>query len=539
MHIFVRWEALCSALLLCLFPLASWAAVEEAPGRALARQTVKDDDVKWITADHSKFPILKQQFDSPEAVTKACLSCHNEAAEQIHKTIHWTWKDPADPTGDTGKGGVSVNNFCIAVGSNEPRCTSCHIGYGWKDKNFDFTSAEKVDCLVCHEQTGTYEKFPTKAGYPVTNATMFGGKTEFLPPDYNKVAQSVARPGRDNCGTCHFYGGGGDGVKHGDLDSSMTMPNKQLDVHMGTDGQNFHCTRCHTTDAHNIAGRIYATPASEDRKSLLEDDLTPKIMCESCHGAEPHKTNQKANDHTDKVSCQACHIPTYARINPTKMYWDWSTAGDKKREVKKDEFGKPDYDPKKGDFVWGKNEVPRYEWFNGSIRGTTAKDVVDPSKPVRVSWPIGDVNDPKSRIFPFKVHAGKTPYDKVNKTMVIPKLFGPKGSGAYWAEYDWDKAISAGQSYNDLPYSGEYDFVETEYVFPITHMVAPKDQAVACVECHAKGGRLDHLEGFYMPGRDSVQILNMGGWALVAASLLGVALHGLGRFFSSVGRRRG
>jgi hypothetical protein len=59
------------------------------------------------------------------------------------------------------------------------------------------------------------------------------------------------------------------------------------------------------------------------------------------------------------------------------------------------------------------------------------------------------------------------------------------------------------------------------------------------VECHAKGGRLDHLEGFYMPGRDSVQILNMGGWALVAASLLGVALHGLGRFFSSVGRRRG
>jgi hypothetical protein len=94
-----------------------------------------------------------------------------------------------------------------------------------------------VDCLVCHEQTGTYKKFPTMAGYPVTNATMFEGKTEFLPPDYNAVAQSVGRPGRTNCGTCHFYGGGGDAVKHGDLDSSMAMPNKQLDVHMGTDGR--------------------------------------------------------------------------------------------------------------------------------------------------------------------------------------------------------------------------------------------------------------------------------------------------------------
>jgi hypothetical protein len=41
-----------------------------------------------------------------------------------------------------------------------------------------------------------------------------------------------------------------------------------------------------------------------------------------------------------------------------------------------------------------------------------------------------------------------------------------------------------------------------------------------------------------MPGRDSVRLLDMGGWALVAASLLGVILHGLGRFLSSVGRRR-
>ena len=527
-------------LLAWLWPMAAAAATEEAeaPGRALARQTVKADAHRWITTDHSQHPILKQEFARPEDVTKACLSCHNQAASQIHKTIHWTWKDPADPSGATGKGGLTVNNFCIALGSNEARCTSCHVGYGWKNKDFDFTKAESVDCLVCHDQTGTYKKFPTMAGFPVTNATMFEGKTEFLPPDYNKIAQSVSRPGRTNCGTCHFYGGGGDAVKHGDLDSSMAMPNKQLDVHMGTDGQNFTCSRCHSTDAHQIAGRIYSTPAAVERKTLLQDDLASKITCESCHSAAPHKTNQKANDHTDKVACQSCHIPTYARVQPTKMNWDWSVAGDKKREPKKDANGKTDYDPKKGSFVWEKNVRPHYEWFNGSIKGTTAKDVIDPTSTVRLSWPVGDPSDPKSRIFPIKVHTGKTPYDKVHKTMVIPKLFGPKDSGAYWADFDWDKAIEVGQAYNGLPYSGEFDFVDTEYVFPITHMVAPKDQSVTCVECHAKAGRLDHLGGFYMPGRDSVRLLDMGGWAMVAASALGVALHGLGRFLSGLGRKK-
>lgn len=527
-------------LLVWLWPVAAMTATEktEAPGRTLARQTIKSDTSKWITTDHSQHPILKQEFSRPEDVTRACLSCHNQAAEQIHKTIHWTWRDPADPTGETGKAGLSVNNFCIAVGSNEPRCTSCHAGYGWKNKEFDFSKAESVDCLVCHEQTRTYKKFPTMSGYPVTNATMFEGKTEFLPPDYAKVAQSVARPTRNNCGTCHFYGGGGDAVKHGDLDSSMAMPNKQLDVHMGVDGQNFSCSRCHTTEAHQIAGRIYATPASRERKSLLEDDLTSKITCESCHSATPHKTNQKANDHTDKVACQSCHIPTYARVHATKMHWDWSQAGDKNREITKDAYGKPEYDPKKGVFVWGKDMVPRYEWFNGSIKGTTAKDVIGPTQPVRLSWPVGGPDDSDSRIFPFKVHTGKTPYDKVQKTMVIPKLFGPKGSGAFWADMDWNKAIEIGQTYNGLTYSGEFAFVDTEYVFPITHMVAPKEQSLACVDCHAKDGRLAHLEGFYMPGRDSASLLDIGGWSMVVASLLGVTFHGLGRFLSNTRRRK-
>jgi octaheme c-type cytochrome (tetrathionate reductase family) len=514
----------------------------EAPGRTLAIQATKAKQI-WITADHTKHEILQQQFSSGPDVTRACLSCHELAAGQFHKTIHWTWLDPnVDKSLRVGKAGLSMNNFCVNINGNEPRCTSCHAGYGWKDKTYDFTNPYNVDCLVCHEQTGTYKKFPTGSGHPVQKTTVFKGNNKtYHPPDWNKVAQSVGRPARKNCGTCHFYGGGGDGVKHGDLDSSLMKPNKTLDVHMGVDGQDFDCVRCHTTTLHQISGRIYGTPAATSRKSLIEDDLTPKIMCESCHSSTPHKPGVKANDHTDKVACQSCHIPEFARINPTKMWWDWSKAGEKKNGkpfVQKGPLGKPAYHTKKGEFRWAKNVRPEYYWFDGSIINLAATDVIDPSRPVKVSWPQGHMDDPSSRIFPFKVHRGKQPYDKIHKTLLIPKLFGKKGSGAYWAEYDWKKSVAAGMQYAGLSFSGEHDFVETSYVFPTTHMVAPKEDALACSECHTrKESRLAGLTGFYMPGRDRSKIIDLGGWLVVFGSIGGVSLHGLGRLFSRNGRR--
>jgi hypothetical protein len=75
--------------------------------------------------------------------------------------------------------------------------------------------------------------------------------------------------------------------------------------------------------------------------------------------------------------------------------------------------------------------------------------------------------------------------------------------------------------------------VETTYVFPITHMVAPKDDVVACTECHTgKDSRLANLEGFYMPGRDSFKWLDLFGWMAVLGGLAGVVLHGFGRLFT-------
>ena len=62
------------------------------------------------TADHGDFDILYQEFKTGPEVTKACLTCHNEAASQVHKSIHWTWEGKKGEQKELGKSQV-INNF--------------------------------------------------------------------------------------------------------------------------------------------------------------------------------------------------------------------------------------------------------------------------------------------------------------------------------------------------------------------------------------------------------------------------------------------
>lgn len=523
----ILWMA---AFGLALLPLSAFGA---ALSEAMPLETIPQNTVSagrdWTTTDHSRLKPLQGDFHSGEDITNACLSCHSEAASQFHKTLHWTWIDPASKEGTpAGKAGYSINNFCISTnGMKDKKCSSCHPG--WKAKE------DGVNCLVCHGR----EKFNWQEAF--ADLEYFSSEDDEESRNFagevlstiRTAAQNVGRPERRNCGGCHFMGGGGDGVKHGDLDTSLNQPNKALDVHMDADGQNFQCTRCHTTVQHRIAGRIYSTPAVNERKSLVQDDLTTKITCESCHTATPHEPGHKANDHTDKVACQSCHIPTFARVKPTKIWWDWSKAGklkDGKPFTEEGPLGKETYMSIKGEMKWAADVRPEYFWFNGSIETLTAKDKIDPNQVVKVAWPKGDADDPDSRIFPFKIHHGNTPYDIRNNTMLTPLLSGENG---FWTTFDWQKSFQLGADYLNLPYSGEYGFTSTSYVFPITHMVAPKENVVACNECHVrKEGRLASLSGFYMPGRDRADAVNFLGWIVVVGSLIGVALHGSGRILA-------
>lgn len=437
--------------------------------------------------DHSR--LIEGKLESGPSVTLACLKCHPNAAHEVMQTSHWTWagekvKVPghAEPV-RIGKLNL-VNNFCIHAGPNIGQCSSCHAGYGWHDNSFDFTSEkaqENVDCLVCHEQTGTYVKGP--GGYPEKDVNLL------------EVARSVARPTRRNCGDCHFKGGGGDAVKHGDLDGSMYYPKDRIDVHMGKEG--LACVDCHRTHEHKIAGR----GMSVSTESVLQ------VRCTDCHNPRPHG-DDRLDAHTQAVACQTCHIPRMAIDAPTKMYWDWSEAGQDGRKDNPHEYLKI-----KGSFKYAQNLRPEYAWYNGHAYRYLTGDRIDPSKVVLINKPLGGPEDPEAKIWPFKVHRGKQIYDKAYRYLLTPRTWGP---GGYWTEFNWDKACRLGVEATGLKYSGEYGFVETAMYWPLSHMVQSKEKALQCADCHAERGVLDWralgYEGdpAFRGGRHRMELLRSG-----------------------------
>ncbi len=484
---------------------------------------------KTPVTDHSKFPALQKEFHSPSEVTEACLECHNGRGAEIMKTEHWRWlkKDTVPGRGvmDLGKRNI-LNNFCIGVNSNEKLCSMCHAGYGYGDKNFDFHDPNNIDCLVCHDNTGTYKKSKpgtgsmTGSGYPQPSV------------DLGKVARNVGYPHKNNCGACHFTGGGGNNVKHGDLENALNHCTRETDVHMAADGKNMDCTACHKTKDHQVKGQLYMVSSSNSNRAT----------CVECHTDRPHKS-KLLNDHYELVACQTCHIPTYAKEAPTKIYWDWSTAGKLKNGkpyTEESEDKLHEYSSKHGDAVFGKDLEPEYVWFNGTAGHHLIEDKID-TVPLDLNTLYGSYKDnlhpqvPRdvSRIWPVKIMRGKQIYDTVNKTLIQPKLVGKKGSGAFWADFNWQASAKAGMAYMELPYSGHYGFVETRSYWPINHMVSPASEALQCADCHSSHGRLVHLTGFYLPGRDHHRITDMVGLILILLAFAGAMAHGTLRVLSN------
>jgi octaheme c-type cytochrome (tetrathionate reductase family) len=492
-------------------------------------------ETKHSTADHGKFTQLQKSFKTGEEVTEACLSCHTEAARQVMATKHWTWDFKQVHTGQRlGKKNV-LNPFCIGTRSNEAFCTTCHVGYGWKDDTFDFKSERNVDCLVCHDTTGTYKKIDGLAGHPAYQRMEFPAKSgKFIEPvDLISVASHVGKTRRENCGACHYKGGGGDGVKHGDLDSSLNQPDKELDVHMDKNGLNFTCATCHQTDGHNVAGSRYAPTAADPHAAIMrgkQGERNP-ATCQACHGDKPHKQSvAKLNDHTRSVACQTCHIPQFARGGvPTKMSWNYATAGRLDAAGKPiktlDAHGHVIYDSRKGDFVLAENVVPEYRWFDGTVTYTLQSDRIDPSRTVSINTFHGKPGAPDARIWPIKLFHGNQPYDKVYRTLLLPHTAIPDDT-AYWYNFDWNKSLRAGAEASGKPFSGQWGFVQTEMSWPITHMVAPKEKALNCVECHSRQGRLQNISGIYIPGRDRSEWLDLAGYSIAGLAFLGVLGHG-------------
>jgi octaheme c-type cytochrome (tetrathionate reductase family) len=497
-----------------------------------SEESVKVKADKALTADHRRFPELQKKFITGVEVTRACVGCHNLAAEQFKKTMHWTWNSPENK--QLGKGAHSMNNYCISTNNmNDPACLNCHTA--WDAKGVD----GEVNCLVCHSRKlmNWAEAFSDIEGLEADpgdeESLMYAEEIR------SELTQSISLVGptqKENCGKCHFKGGGGEAVKHGDLDSTLLKATRSLDVHMAAEGPDFTCSRCHTTREHHISGRMYETPAVQKQLSLIEDDTASKIACVACHTNAPHRQS-RLNNHTRTVSCQACHIPDVAREEPTMVAWDWSTAGKTKDGMpysEESEFGHHFYAYKsiKGSFQWKKNLKPEYHWYNGSMEQMTFDDEIDPTGVVRVNHPKGLVDDGVSKIHPFKTMRSVLPYDSGQNRLVAPLLSTDEG---YWKTLDWPSAIAKGMELQGMTFSGKMGFVSTEFSYSLNHMIAPKEAAVSCQECHEEKGRMAGIGGLYIPGRDKNPLVDGVGMAAVGGAMFMVAIHSLLRF---VGKKR-
>jgi len=124
--------ACCVLAIAGVFFAPGFAAIEDSPTQPLAeaKSEVEDRSIQ-TTVDHSKLEPLKQEFGSGPEVTRACISCHTEAARQFQQTIHWTWICPAaGPESGLGKAGTVINNFCINVHPTSPGVRRAMPGTG-------------------------------------------------------------------------------------------------------------------------------------------------------------------------------------------------------------------------------------------------------------------------------------------------------------------------------------------------------------------------------------------------------------------------
>lgn len=467
--------------------------------------TVTITDSKGVSGTSSTtFKVLHPVPDHSTLIgvyegTKTCITsaCHATQAEHVFNSVHYQWQ------GDTSKaielagtktsklGGI--NNFCIQPDNNwltifnkldgtkgPGGCATCHAGLGLKPSaTSSQAQLENIDCLICHS--------PTYKRIVAQNAD---GTFKMVPDpsiDIQAAAKNIVRPGKAECMRCHAGSGGGDNYKRGDLESTLSSCNKNYDVHMGTDGQNFKCVDCHRTLNHKIAGRGVDTRATET-------DYT--MMCESCHTFIPHRsynTNYVDLDrHTDRVYCTTCHSPTYARTKATDMHRDWSHM-----EV---DTAKQLYDPH---LTMQSNVLPTFAWYNTFSHFYKFKDPValDSRGVQKINWPDGgfidDPNKPMARIYPFKIHTALQPKNNAAGN-AFDNILLPLRNKIAFETGDVDAAITGGASTYGITYNG-HTFQKTEQYMGIFHGVGPKSTALSCSNqpCHGSQSRIPYQQMGY------------------------------------------
>lgn len=216
---------------------------------------------------------------------------------------------------------------------------------------------------------------------------------------------------------------------------------------------------------------------------MRERDLVGMtVACVNCHQSTPHG-DSTLNRHTARVDCNVCHVPVFAKSAPTDMRRDWSLPGDLNPTTGL-------YEPH---MTLQTQVSPVYRFFNGQSQFYQFATAATPGPNGRVlmAGPLGSINDAGAKITALKRHEGRQPIDPVTGFLLPLKI------GIFFQTGDLPTAVAQGVAAMNWPNNG-YAFAETERYMGVYHEVAPKEQALACSNCHG-GTRMDFSALGYTP----------------------------------------
>ena len=395
---------------------------------------------------------LNGPFSKVSDVTAQCLTCHPQQGEDLLRSSHWTWKRQRMINGKetlfSKKNGLTT--FAIAAGANPSQCLTCHISTNLLDERFDPTAAVNVDCLICHDKTGTYKRAD-------------GTPKEDLNLVY--IARNVGKPSPKNCFSCHGTGPKMAGQKiHNGIEN---------DIHLQDDGAGLTCQNCHPSgDRHAFTREITSAPGFRQTKA-----------CAVCHTDSPHH-QQQLNNHAELISCKTCHIPQYATENPAIISWNWLTpqipsvyqnvATGAPALIK--EFG----------IIQAQYIQPVYLWDNGEDSIYTRGAKTEKNNTTVLQKP--SARTAQSKITPFTVSLGTQMIDSKYRYLVAPTL--AKDGTLGMLNNNLNDAAQEGMQQLRLPFSGDASFTTTATYHRLSHGVVPAEQALDCMDCHGKTGRM-------------------------------------------------
>ncbi len=451
-----------------ILPVLAWTIVW-LPVLALAQSG--GEGVLWEDPHREYVP----KFEG----TRTCLECHEDEARDVFRSLHYQWSgDAPDVTNAGGRkiGKInSTNDFCtnpsiswIAILKNDEGkviangCSKCHAGLGLKPAAQESREQlENIDCLVCHSDN--YRRHVVKR----EDGSLRWEPVALQNPEaMRNIAQHPVSPGNAACLRCHVGAGGGLNFKRGDLETGLFRARRDFDVHLGS---GMSCTQCHKFERHQVLGSGTQMAGSDRPEGK-------RPACEGCHRGAIH-AREDLDRHARRIDCTTCHVPTFARKDATGMHRDWSRTEPVEGEGR--------FEPA---ITFAKDVTPAYAWWNGRGRIVLLDEPLPdtgPGERVRLYTPEGSRKDPAARIFPFKRHTARLPFDPATRKLLPIKV------GMAFKTGDAMAAVRAGAKEWTGHEVQDIGWVETERMMGIFHGVVPKENALKCADCHDGGIRMD------------------------------------------------